>query len=160
MLKEFNAFTEVEPSKLLKHSSICWLNLHQHVWRFIKQWKPLHTFFMSNTENEKRGRVKRCSKSLASEEMYLYYLFLDSAHLPLMEFNTMCQSDETKNGVMSEEIKHLLWFILGRFAQPRVIKAAKDLCSVDFTNKDNLLPDEVLHIGEKARCHIVCATLT
>ena len=116
---------------------------------------------MSNAENKKPGRRKGCLKSLASEEMYLNYLFLDFALLQLMEFNAMChESDETKNGVMSEEITCLLRSIFGRFAQPRVIKAANDMCSVDFTNKDNQLPDEVLLIGEKARCHIVSTTLT
>ena len=64
---------------------------------------------------------EKMMKSLSSKEMYLYYLFLDSALLPLMEFNTLFQSDESKIVVVSEEIERFLRAILGRFVQPRVV---------------------------------------
>lgn len=89
--KEYLDFCDVDPSKLLKHSSTRWLSLEKCVKRLLHHWPALTSYFNSNSDVEKPGRVRRVSELLRSHEMRMTFHFLGYVLESLNEFNITFQ---------------------------------------------------------------------
>lgn len=74
--KEYLDFCDVDPSKLLKHSSTRWLSLEKCVKRLLHHWPALTSYFNSHSDVEKPGRVRRVAELIRSHEMRMTFHFL------------------------------------------------------------------------------------
>ena len=88
---------------------------------------------------------------LSSDEMWLYYAFLEFVLPILNDFNTTFQAGEAMIGHLHTEMIRLLRKLMGLFVTPRVIKSQSDISAVDYKTRDNQHDDEVLAIGWTAR---------
>jgi hypothetical protein len=150
--KEFLEFTDTEPLKIIKHCSTRWLSLQKCVGRFLHHWPALTSYFMSHRDVEKPGRVKRSAELLSDTKMRLTYLFLDYVLVPLNEFNTTFQADESMVGYLMVEMKRLLKKFLAKFVLNAVITSSElDLTKVDFRPTVNQQLDKNLAVGMKTR---------
>ena len=154
--KEFEEFTDTEPMKILKHCSTRWLSLSRCVRRTLLQWPALQSYFSSHEESEKPGRVKRCADGLSNPEMKLYFQFLEFIMVPMTEFNTLFQSEETQIGVLVPECKRLLRKFMAKFVTMQLIKPnADDLTKIDFKDTTKQLSNDYIAIGAKAKTMLV-----
>ncbi|XP_062610502.1 uncharacterized protein LOC134272272 [Saccostrea cucullata] len=153
--KEFMEFTDIEPLKILKHSSTRWLSLEKCVGRFLHHWPALKSYFSSHDDVEKPGRVKRCAAYLNDHEMYMYFSFLSFILHPLNEFNTIFQADEAKIGYLKEEMVTLLRKFLGKFVRAMIIQSTEDLTTVPFEDRNHQLNDNIIAVGVTTRAYMV-----
>lgn len=89
--KEFMEFTNTESMKILKHCSTRWLSLERCVSRTLQQWPAFQSYFQSHADCKKPGSVNRCVQFLDSDEMWLYFNFLEFVLPVLSNFNVMFQ---------------------------------------------------------------------
>lgn len=89
--QQLQEFTDTDPMKILKHCSTRWLSLERCVQRTLQRWPALKSYFQSHAECEKPGRINRCMEVLISDEMWLYFAFLEFVLPILNDFNVMFQ---------------------------------------------------------------------
>ena len=115
--KNFQLFTEVDDMNILKHCPACWLSLHKVVDRVFNQYAALSSYFESNDDVEKSGRVRNIHELLKSPLTQLTLRFLHFV-LPLLnEFNKLFQTDKSQIGGMMEEMDRLLKKYLLKFVE-------------------------------------------
>ena len=69
--------------------------------RTICQWPALRSYFLSQEDVEKAGRVKRVALNLTC---LLYMHFLNFILGPLNTFNTLFQSEESKTAIVHDPL--------------------------------------------------------
>ena len=74
LLKEFQAFVECKPHKLLKAAQTRWLSLEACVQRLQEQYDALLSYFRST--EEKSASINRITASLENPLSKLYLMFL------------------------------------------------------------------------------------
>lgn len=84
-------FCDVEPLKILRHSTTRWLSLEKTVNRTLHHWSSLTSYFKSHEDVEKDGKVKKLAAYFSRPEVHMYFLFLQYILAPLNEFNTTFQ---------------------------------------------------------------------
>ena len=145
--REFLAFCDVEPLKILKHASTRWLSLERCVNRFLQQWPALLSYFQSHDDVERPGRIQRCAKYLGSVEMKAYFRFLSFILQPLNVFNMLFQTDARQIALLMPEMTRLLRLFMAKFIKMRTIKAADDLTTVSFSDPSQQLDDDTIAVG-------------
>lgn len=89
---EFLEFTEVEPLKILKHSTTRWLSLQKVVSRTLHHWDALSSYFNSHDQVESDGKIHRLAHLLKNPEVKMYFYYLEFILVPLNDFNTTFQA--------------------------------------------------------------------
>ncbi|XP_056003345.1 uncharacterized protein LOC125662754 isoform X2 [Ostrea edulis] len=140
--------------KILKHCSTRWLSLERCVQRTLQRWPALKSYFQSHAECEKPGRINRCMEVLISDEMWLYFAFLEFVLPILNDFNVMFQAGESMVGFLHTEMVRLLHKLLGKFVTTKTITVQQDITKVDFRCTDNQQDDSRIAVGLTARGYL------
>ncbi|KAL5012296.1 hypothetical protein ScPMuIL_010847 [Solemya velum] len=151
--KEFQEFTDTVPEKILKHATTRWLSLEKCIQRTLTQWPALQSYFSSNADAEKPGKVKLMRDFFESHEARLYCLFLEFILAPLNEFNILFQADAVKIIFLDKEMKRLLRKFLGKFVKVAAI-GQQQLTDVRYKDIENQLPDQILAVGMRVRAYL------
>ncbi|WAR19336.1 hypothetical protein MAR_001174 [Mya arenaria] len=91
--KEFWAFTDSEPMKIMKHCAIPWLSLEKCVKRALQQWPALRSYFNSHEDGDQPGRVQPLKESLTDPLTRLIFSFLEYIIPMMTDFNTTFQEE-------------------------------------------------------------------
>ena len=94
--KQFQAFTNTEPHKLLKHAQTHWLSLEQSTVPVLGQWQALEEYFKEASESSRL--VSACTVYVALKNpivklYYLIYQFLKFVLPKFTNFNKLFQSE-------------------------------------------------------------------
>ncbi|CAC5402734.1 unnamed protein product [Mytilus coruscus] len=149
--KQFQEFTETDPMKIIKHCSTRWLSLERCVQRTLQQWPALKSYFQSHAECEKPGRINRCMQYFTSDQMWLYFAFLEFVMPILNDFNVMFLAGESMIGNLHTEVVRLLRKMMGKFVTTSTITAQSDITKIDFRCTDNQQDNTRIAVGMKVR---------
>ncbi|XP_052072587.1 uncharacterized protein LOC127710681 [Mytilus californianus] len=137
--------------KIIKHCSTRWLSLERCVQRTLQQWPALKSYFQSHAECEKPGRINRCMQYFTSDQMWLYFAFLEFVMPILNDFNVMFQAGESMIGYLHTEMVRLFRKMMGKFVTTSTITAQSDITKVDFRCTDNQHDNTRIAVGMKVR---------
>lgn len=152
---EFLEFTEVEPLKILKHSTTRWLSLQKVVSRTLHHWDALSSYFNSHDQVESDGKIHRLAHLLKNPEVKMYFYYLEFILVPLNDFNTTFQADATKIGIIHSQMIKLLRKFLAKFVQASIIAQHKDITKVPYDERDKQLSNDILAVGSSNRTFLI-----
>ena len=144
--KQFQAFCELKPHKLLHPSQTRWLSLVAVVQRMLEQWEALKLFFSDMWLAEKLVAAESSFNSLHDPFVKLYFLFLDWVLPKFTEFNRFFQSDKVVITVLHDKILMLFRDLLLSFMD-RTYVMKTDLNAVNPERTDRHLSDNQMYLG-------------
>ena len=147
-------FGELQPVRVLKHSTTRWLSIRHCLQRFLDQCDALYAFFDRQVDIEPRNeRVKSIAKQMAAPITRLICQFVLFAIEPLNKFTTLFQTNASRVGTVQADFLALLRCYLASFVDAAVIQqcADNDLPNIDYCDHSNQLSNSELGIGTTAR---------
>lgn len=152
--KEFQAFYDAEPHKLLSPTQTRWLSLQECVNRILEQYEALKNYFILAANEDPSNTNDRILASLHNRFKQAYLEFLSYQLERLNGFNRLFQSERPLLHNLKHEVESLLKSIASDFMQVDVIKTeeAKDLDPTDIQHHVPL-QHTYLGIGATATLH-------
>lgn len=147
-------FGDVQPARVLKHSTTRWMSIKRCLKRFLDQWDALYAFFDRQRDIEPRNdRVKRVVKLLEAPLTKLVCQFVLFALEPLNKFTVLFQTNASRVGTMQADFLNLLRSYLANFMDASAIRNCTndELPSLAYNDRANQLADSELGIGTQAR---------
>eukprot|EP00117_Sycon_ciliatum_P018085 scpid100626/ scgid16838/ Zinc finger BED domain-containing protein 5; Transposon-derived Buster1 transposase-like protein len=116
-------FGELQPVRVLKHSTTHWLSMKRCLKRLLDQWDALYAFFDQQRDIEPRNnRLKRVLKLMDSPLSKLVCQFVLFALEPLNKFTTLFQTNASRVGTMQADFLSLLRSYLANFVDACIIQ--------------------------------------
>ncbi|CAG2213636.1 unnamed protein product [Mytilus edulis] len=130
----------------------------------------MFAMLLRHAECEKPGRINRCMQHFTSDQMWLYFAFLEFVMPILNDFNVMFQAGESMIGYLHTEMVRLLRKMMGKFVTTQYSQTSQSTvrefyCTMTETHsktklseasvflnplsKDKLSPDEVVSLSDR-----------
>lgn len=127
--KEFQAFFDAEPLKLLSPAQTRWLSLQECVNRILEQYEALKNYFILTANEDPSHSNDRIVASLQNRFIQAYLEFLSFQLERLNAFNRLFQSERPLLHNLKHEVESLLKAIASDFMKVSIVKTtqAKDV---------------------------------
>lgn len=145
-LKEFQAFINVKPHKILHPCQTRWLSLHMVVARLLEQYEALKLYFTGAVLDDQLLACENILQKLNDPATRLYLQFLDFI-LPLFNnLNLKMQSESPQIHIMYHEVSTTLRTILDCYIKDEHLSKTA-LMNVQYKNPSNFKPLEEVYFG-------------
>ena len=146
--REFQAFVDVKPHKLLKSAQTRWLSLEACVQCLLEQYDALLSYFRSTEET--LASVRKITSALENPLSKLYIMFLCDS-LPLINiFNKTMQMQKPTVHFLHQEVQSFVRKLLLRFMQPSVVQSGC-IRRIDIDDGSCYISLDEVFVGERAR---------
>ena len=123
ILKEYYDFCDQDYEEVIKYISTRWLCTERCINRELKKFSGLRSYFLSESENDRR--FKRLTETF-SNNMTEFYLFFFQAALPTFtNFNKFLQTEEPLIQCLYDEMQMFMNKLAAKFIKPEVIRELK-----------------------------------
>ena len=123
--REFQAFYDVEPHKLLSPAQTRWLSLQECVNRILEQFEALTRYFTLTANEDPSHSNDRILASLQNRFIQMYLEFLSYQLERLNAFNRLFQSERPLLHMLKPEVENLIKSIASDFMKIEVVKSTK-----------------------------------
>jgi len=130
---------------IVSHVSTRWLSLEKAINRILELYTSLESYFKSTSEPQ--ARFKRLQEKFSNPITEVYLLFLQSIMPLFTRFNQLLQREDPMIHVLYSQMRKFLKGIMCRFIKPSVIKDIRDVTEIDYTDRNNHLDNDKVHIG-------------
>lgn len=146
ILKEFQAFYEVDEHNILRSSQTRWLSLKQSVDRVLEQYEPLTRYFMVQVFEDCTPTTEYILKTLKLKSTKCYLQFLSYVLDLLTGLNVLFQTDGPVLVKLQPEISNLIKNLSLNFLNTKYVRET-DAYSIDVYDECQYLAIEDIYIG-------------
>ena len=155
--KQFQAFTNTEPHKLLKHAQTHWLSLEQSTVPVLGQWQALEEYFKEASESSRL--VSACTVYVALKNpivklYYLIYQFLKFVLPKFTNFNKLFQNEMPNIHFLTSYLSSIYKWFLSCFLSSTYIRSMS-LEKLDPESHKNLLTLTAMSMREDVSRFVV-----
>ena len=131
--------------EIVRYVSVRWLNLEKAVYRILKLYRSLQSYFRS--ESEPQARFTRLCTAFDDPMTEVYLLLYKSVLPTFTHVNLLLQREDPNIYLVADAIRALLRELLSKFVTFQAIRNGEDITEVDFENRVNQLDDTKMTIG-------------
>jgi hypothetical protein len=153
-LKEFQAFVECQPHKLLYPSQTRWLSLLSVVRRVLEQFNALQLYFQSQYLNDHLRVSEAIYIKLSNPINKCYLLFLEFFLPYLIDMNVEFQSHSPKIPFLYNRIATIYKTILQFYLKETHVNSVP-IDKIQFANPHYFVPLENIYVGPKLSIELV-----
>ena len=131
--------------EIVRYVSVRWLSLEKAVYRILKLYRSLQSYFRS--ESEPQARFTRLCTAFDDPMTEVYLLLYKSVLPTFTHVNLLLQREDPNIYLVADAIRAFLRKLLSKFVTFQAIRNGEDITEVDFENRENQLDDSKMTIG-------------
>lgn len=146
--KEFQAFCELKPHKILRLSETRWLSLQQVVDRVLEQYNAFILYFTETAYEESSAKINNILSALNNKITKMYLSFLSYILKIINTINIEFQSEKPRLHQLLPRISAVYKQILKNFLNSDYVNSTA-IDKIHIKDPTNLLPLESVYFGVK-----------